>query len=217
MLEFLFRFLIILHICTGTLALFASVIAFSTSKWSVWHRRAGIVFFWAMLITSLASIPPAIAHEKWVLMMISVFSFHLTYTGRRYLAFRRKEQPVLFDYVTTVMIAVFGLLLLTVGVPAFVGWMGPWGAAAPGAFGSICLAMAREDYKWYRSDQHQPKLALLRHIGRMGGATIAAFTAFLVNVNFFIPGAFAWILPTVIGSFLIARYSRMLRKGERIR
>lgn len=217
MLEFLYRPLILLHIITGSLAMGASIIAFATSKWSTWHKKAGIVFFWSMIITSLASIPPAIASEKWVLLQLSVFSFHLTYTGRRYLAFRRKEEPILIDYLSGGIILLFGVLLLVAGVPAFIKMMGPLGAIAPAAFGLICLSMAREDYQWYTAANRSPKLALKRHIGRMGGATIAAFTAFFVNVNFVLPGGIAWILPTVIGSFLIAWFMRRLRLGQPIR
>lgn len=217
MLEFLYRPLIILHIITGSLAMGASIIAFATSKWSTWHKKAGVVFFWSMLITSVASVPPAIVSEKWVLLLLSVFSFHLTYTGRRYLAFRRKEQPALFDYLTSIMILVFGVLLFAMGIPFFVKYMGLFGAIAPAAFGIICLSMAREDYQWYVGVDQSPKLALRRHIGRMGGASIAAFTAFFVNVNFVLPGSVAWILPTVVGAFLIAKYMRKLRLGEPIR
>lgn len=217
MLELLYRPLIILHIITGLMAMGASLVAFSTSKWSHWHKKAGTVFFVTMLITSLASIPSGIAHEKWALVMLCVFSFHLTYSGKRYLAFRRQEQPTYLDYTSSIMILVFGILLLAVGIPAFVSGMGPMGAIAPAAFGFISISMAREDYQWYRDINRSAKLALRRHIGRMGGATIAVFTAFFVNVNFVIPSSIAWIIPTVLGSFLIAFFMRKLRLGQPIR
>ncbi len=217
MLELLYRPLIILHIITGLIAMGASLVAFSTSKWSHWHKKAGTVFFVTMLITSLASIPSGIAHEKWALVMLCVFSFHLTYSGKRYLAFRRKEQPTLLDYSSSVMIFVFGILLLAIGVPTFIGNMGPLGAIAPAAFGIISISIAREDYQWYRDIDRSAKLALRRHIGRMGGATIAVFTAFFVNVNFVIPSSIAWIIPTVLGGFLIAFFMRKLRLDQPIR
>ena len=217
MLELLYRPLIILHIITGLLAMGASLVAFATSKWSHWHKKAGTIFFVTMLITSLASIPPGMAHGRWVLVMLSVFSFHLTYSGKRYLAFRRQEQPTLIDYTSSGMILIFGALLLVVGIPVFISTIGPLGAIAPAAFGIISISMAREDYQWYRNINRSAKLALRRHIGRMGGATIAVFTAFFVNVNFVIPSSIAWIIPTVLGGFLIALFLRKLRLDQPIR
>ena len=95
--------------------------------------------------------------------------------------------------------------------------MGPLGAIAPLAFGLICISMAKEDFQWYRQKKVDCTLALKRHIGRMGGASISAFTAFFVNVNFVIPGGLAWILPTVVGSFLIAYFMRKVRTRQVIR
>ncbi len=217
MLELLYRPLIILHIFTGTIALVSSLLAFSTSKWSNAHRYAGVVFFWSMLITSLASIPPALISGKLVLFLLSVFSFHLTYSGRRYLAFRRGGRAQWLDYGSSVMVLIFGLLLWGFGIPVFYQNMGIWGAIAPLLFGWVSVSMAKEDFQWFRGKDNCPKLALKRHIGRMGGATISAFTAFLVNVNFVLPGGIAWILPTLLGSFLIAYFMRKVSQNQPIR
>ena len=75
------------------------------------HRYAGIVFYWTMLITAVSSIMPAISSGKWVLLLLAVFSFHLTYTGRRYLKFRQGGSPNRVDYLTSGAIILFGLLI----------------------------------------------------------------------------------------------------------
>ncbi len=217
MLELLYRPLLFVHVACGTAALLASILAFSASKWSTLHRYAGIVFYWTMLITAVSSVMPAITSGKWVLLLLAVFSFHLTYTGRRYLKFRQGGIPNRIDYLASGAIILFGLLIWGMGIPVFYKNMGAMGAIAPLAFGLICIAMAREDFKWYGKREGGSNLALRRHIGRMGGASISAFTAFFVNVNFVVPGALAWILPTVIGSFLIAYYMRKLRTKQAIR
>lgn len=217
MLELLYRPLILLHIFTGTVALVASLIAFGASKWSKAHRYAGVIFFWSMLITSVASVPPAIVSGKWVLFLLSIFSFHLTYSGRRFLNFHRGEKAHAGDYFISSLAVAYGLLLWGIGVPVFYQYMGTLGMIAPFLFGLISLSMAWEDFQWYRGKDNCPKLALRRHIGRMGGATISAFTAFFVNVNFVLPGGIAWILPTVLGAVLIARFSRKVRQDQPIR
>lgn len=217
MLELLYRPLIILHILTGTIAMGASIIAFGASKWSKTHKYAGLAFFWSMLITAIASIPPAITSEKWVLLLLSVFSFHLAYSGKRFLNFRRGESAHMGDYLVSGLAVVYGILLWGFGVPFFYQHMGILGAIAPFVFGLISLAMAREDFQWYEGQNQCAKLALRRHIGRMGGATISVFTAFFVNVNFVLPGGIAWILPTVLGAVLIARFSGKVQRDQPIR
>ncbi|MEL6832684.1 MAG: hypothetical protein AAFP77_06820 [Bacteroidota bacterium] len=217
MLDLLYRPLLFLHILAGTLALVCSIIAFASSKWSKLHRVAGAIFFWSMLFTAVSSVPPAIHSNKWVLLLVAVFSFHLTYSGRRYIQFRQGKKANFIDYTISGLAVVFGLLLWGYGVPVFYKAMGVMGASAPFAFGFLSMMMAKEDFQWYLGKNASPKLALRRHIGRMGGATIAAFTAFFVNVNFVVPGGLAWILPTVLGSFLIAYYTRKLRLNRPIR
>jgi uncharacterized membrane protein len=211
MLELIYRPLVMLHVFTGTLALIASVVAFATVKGSRSHNRSGQVFYLSMLITSLASLPTAVHSGKWVLFFLAIFCYYLTFTGKRYLSFRRGAAPNGLDYVTSGGMVVFGLLLMVVGVPFFYANMGMMGALAPIAFGLIGIGGAREDYFWYTKRKQDPKVALKLHIGRMGGASISAFTAFLVNVNTIIPGGMAWLIPTIIGSFLIAYHQRKLR------
>lgn len=217
MLDLVYRPLLFLHVLAGTLALVASVIAFGSSKWSKVHRYAGLIFFWSMLFTAVSSIPPAITSGKWVLLLIAVFSFHLTYSGGRYIQFRRGEKQHKGDYLISGIAVVFGLMLWGFGIPVFYRSMGILGALAPFMFGLLSIRMAQEDFKWYRGTDNSPKLALRRHIGRMGGAAISAFTAFFVNVNFVVPGGLAWILPTALGSFLIAYYVRKVRLNRPIR
>lgn len=217
MLEMLYRPLLILHVSCGTLALLASIIAFSASKWSTTHRYAGILFYWSMLITAASSVFPAITSGKWFLLLLAVFSFHLTYTGRRYLKFRQGGSIHLFDYLASGAILLFGLLIWALGIPVFYKNMGLLGGIAPLFFGLVCISMAREDYRWYQQKEKDDTLALKRHIGRMGGASISAFTAFFVNVNFVVSGALAWILPTVVGSFLIAYFIRKVNNRQAIR
>ena len=217
MLDLLYRPLLFLHILTGTLALVCSLVAFAASKWSRTHRIAGIIFYWSMLFTSISSVPPAIASGKWILLLIAVFSFHLTYSGRRYLLFRRGIKAGAFDYTISGLATIFGLLLWGFGIPIFYSNMGVMGASAPFAFGFVSILMAKEDFQWYLGKDNSAKLGLRRHIGRMGGASIAAFTAFFVNVNFVVPGGLAWILPTAVGCFLMAYFTRKLRLNQPIR
>lgn len=209
--ELLYHSLVFIHILAGSSALLASVVAFATPKGNRGHRLGGRVFFWSMIVTGLGALQPALYSGKLVLLYLAVFSLHLTITGRRYLQFRRGRPPHWSDYALMGAMLLFAGLLLLDGIPTFVRAMGWVGALAPAAFAFISLGMVWEDWKWLNGREGSPRQALRQHISRMGGASIAAFTAFFVNANSLLPGALAWLLPTVIGTFLIVYHQRRLR------
>ena len=67
------------------------------------------------------------------------------------------------------------------------------------------------EYKAYTGKVSDKLYGLKNHIGRMTGAYIAAFTAFLVINNTFLPQVLAWSLPGIIGGIFIGRTLRKLR------
>jgi hypothetical protein len=67
-------------------------------------------------------------------------------------------------------------------------------------FGSIMLGFALMDV----IRPLEGKKIVVRHGGRIGGAYIATITAFIVVNNHFLPPLVAWLLPTAVGSPLIA-------------
>ena len=77
-------------------------------------------------------------------------------------------------------------------------------------FGTLLLGFSSFDF--FR--KKLPANPYILHAGRIGGAYIAAVTAFLV-VNFsFLPPLLVWLAPTLVGSAAIALSIRKLvRKG----
>lgn len=75
-------------------------------------------------------------------------------------------------------------------------------------FGFISISMAYQDFKNYQGRNSNKNFWLLVHIQRMMGSYIAAMTAFIVVNNTILPGIVAWLLPTVIVTPLIFKWSR---------
>ena len=79
-------------------------------------------------------------------------------------------------------------------------------------FGVLSFRMCYIDYKGYTNKVTDTLYGLKNHIGRMTGSYIAAFTAFLVVNNTFLPPILAWSLPGLIGGLFISRTIRKFNK-----
>ncbi|MBV9436311.1 MAG: DUF2306 domain-containing protein, partial [Acidobacteria bacterium] len=73
--------LLIVHICGGTLALFAGTAAMTFRKGSYWHRQAGSVFVGAMLVMSLAAAYMAALKHDPANLSGGILTFYLILTG----------------------------------------------------------------------------------------------------------------------------------------
>lgn len=199
------QILLIIHIAAGSLALLSGGIAAFAAKGSKLHTRLGRVFAIAMLVTALVAIALSIIHPNTFLLAIGFFTLYLTGSGwlwaLRIPLNRRAKLGRYFGY--------YGL-----GTAAYM----LFAAYRPGyinvvllVFASILLSMAAFDA--FRKTT--PKTPLALHGARMGGAYIAAFTAFVVvNIDL---GLWGWLAPTAVGSPLISlgiwRFNK--RKAEK--
>jgi len=68
--------------------------------------------------------------------------------------------------------------------------------------------MVRSDFLNFRGNTELANTWMIVHIQRIIGAYIAALTAFLVVNNQILPGYVAWLLPTIIFTPVIIKYSR---------
>jgi hypothetical protein len=79
-------------------------------------------------------------------------------------------------------------------------------------FGSLSLLFVSQDFKNYTNKTMVKNYWLIGHLQRMIGCFIAALTAFLVvNAKYLpeqIPGFLYWLLPTIILTPLIVKWSR---------
>jgi len=207
--------IIAIHALLGGVALVAGTLALATKKGARPHVLSGRIFFWAMLVSALLAISISWlpGHENRFLFAIGLFTTYLILSGYRALALRGKTYAKLGDWVLSGSMSLIGIGMLVYGVSLL--------KASPSAgliqlvFGSLGLIFGLQDIRFYRQqDKAAPATWLRRHLGRMCGGYIAAFTAFLV-VNEVLPSLWAFLAPTLVGSFFIAYWIRRVRLGKR--
>jgi uncharacterized membrane protein len=212
--EKILSLMLVLHIAGGTIALISGLVAMLTAKGSKLHRLAGKIYFNGMTAVFVGALILAIGHHKDFLLMVGFFSYYLTVRGYRVLFLKKLSQgqkPVLIDWAIISVSAIFiialfgwGIWALTLGVG-----MGVTGIV----FGTIGSVFLFQDVKSFIRPPKEKMHWWFTHIGSMAGSYISAVTAFVV-VNIQLPqyNWVLWVLPTAIGSVLIARTIRKYKK-----
>ena len=182
--------MLMIHIISGFAALFFGAVAILTRKGKGAHIRAGRTYFWSMILVSVSAIYLALANAIPFLFLIAVLSYYLTWSGYKAIHWKNKSLPAVvfwFDVVVMHLVALFG---------------------------TGTLIFSGEDLLlFYRKPKRSKFLWMYTHIGRMMGAYIATFTAFLVvNAQFFPSPMVTWLAPTVFGTPVIFYWIRRYRK-----
>lgn len=208
----LIKLIIFSHVAAGMVSLVAAPVAMAVSKGGVAHRFAGKIFFWSMVWIFLTAIVLGIVHWKPFLLMVSVLSFYLVYSGYRTLYQKQVvigKNVLWYDWAIAGACGMFMLSFLSWGV--YQVWHGSISVLliffSMGGFYSIWAEVKR-----YRTQSAIKHGWLFNHIGRMVGGFIAALTAFSTNVLTFMPALWQWLWPTLIGTPLIICWIRTYRK-----
>ncbi|GDX47815.1 hypothetical protein LBMAG25_06330 [Bacteroidota bacterium] len=196
--EQLYPYILFAHILSGGASLMAGLVALTTTKGRRLHKVSGKTYLGFMLLAVIAALVMCSLKPNSFLFSIGVFTLYMMFTGWRALH-NRKFIALWFDWVACIAAMITG------------AWMIAQLEIVLIIFGSITVLMGLQDYiLFYRSRSIPPKKVnwLQMHIGRMTGSYIATTTAFLVvNVQikpYWVP----WLLPTVLGSLVIAYFMR---------
>lgn len=197
------QILLFMHIAFGSLALIIGTVAAATRKGSKTHIRTGLVFVVAMGVTAITAFVLSIIRPNPFLFGIACFTAYLVSSGwvwarKKPINTRVKQaRMIAFPSIVAAIYMLYtsynagsvNLVLLT--------------------FGSILALMSLPD----ALRRKRPKSTVRLHGGRMGGAYIAAFTAFLtVNLDW---GLWVWLGPTVVGAPLIYLAQRQFELKRR--
>lgn len=204
----LYDVILVIHIFAGTLALVAGPIPMFSAKGGPTHRKWGLVYFTAMVVTTVAALVLAILRSDILLLAIAVFSFFLVFRGLR--AVRRLRGMPLggWDMLVAGACLLFSVGLFAFGLPP-VG--GAWNVPAL-FFGVIGTRVAIEQVRALRAPDEADWLDV--HLKSMGGGYVATVTAaLLVNVQF-LPSTLVFIAPTLVGTLLLLRASRKYARRQ---
>jgi hypothetical protein len=209
----LYGVLLVVHIVAGVVSLFSAALAIA-AKNLAWKHQVHIVsgrfFAVAMALIFVTALPMSLLKFNLFLLLVSIFSFYLMLMGWLYAVDRQGQH-------TRTMLAVSSLMLLTSLVMLGYGvWQFVLGKFAIPliAFGGIGLFLARLDWRFAKQGDLKGKARLAQHLTQMIGATIAAITAFLVNVvrleGFW--GVVTWLAPTLVLVPVLIRSARNVQR-----
>lgn len=205
---------LVIHIIAGFTALVVGVFAFASSKGGKLHRVSGKIYVVSMLAVAFTSFVMALIHYNPFLFMVGVFTLYMTITGYRGLGRKQRKQSKTLDWALIVFSALMASYML---VKIFS--QGSLGGFMPVVivFAVTLMAYILRDIQIFTGRiKMSANKWLLYHIGRISGAYIATFTAFLVTNVKTDPVYIAWLLPTVIGAFVIAYFQRKYKVKARV-
>jgi len=211
--ENVIKILIYIHAFFGGVGLITGLGSIIVKKGSEPHKKMGKLFSIGMLVSSLLSLVISCLpqHENTFFFLIGLFTIYLVLAGNRALTFKMKSDAdwkdqwisgtMLFSSVVMLIIGAYGIFHQNEMRVLFL------------FFGGFGLLMSIQDFRFYRHSD-KPKNSWLRlHIGKMVGALIASFTAFIV-AGLGMANLISWMLPTVIGTLYIFYWKRKINHNK---
>jgi hypothetical protein len=198
--EISYKIFLAIHILSGFTALLTGFIAIVSQKGKKLHKVTGLTFFIGMIMVCVSAILISLMKENRFLLHIGIFSFYLVYSGYRSVK-NKSLNPSVIDFVLLLTAFLNCLAMVLSGQLVLI------------VFGVLGASLVAQDAKLFYDIIKQIEILknkwLLRHIGMMLGGYIATFTAFLVvNVSLESLPWLPWLLPTIIGTPLIAYWTR---------
>ncbi|WP_233244197.1 DUF2306 domain-containing protein [Brumimicrobium oceani] len=174
------------------------------------HRKSGLVFFYAMVISALSALLIAILpnHESPFLFAVGVFSLYFVVVGKRALKFKFKNPNLLFDKSIALIMIITSVLMII--LPVFLYQKVN---IVLSVFGIVGVFSAIKNLRAYKNPERLRKGWLKMHLGNIMGAYISAATAFVV-VNQFFPSFYGWFIPGIIGGFFIAYWTKRVESQK---
>jgi uncharacterized membrane protein len=212
----LFKIVLVLHILSGFTSLLLGTVVLIRKKGDRIHKRIGLIFTAAMVSTGLCAFYLSYVHPNLFLFIVGVFTIYLAVSGYRMIQLKNAhlgQKPQLGDALLTIAMLICSALFYYIGI-RYVLAKQVFGIVFL-LFGSASLRLCYIEYKAYTGKVTDTLYGFKNHIGRMTGAYIAAFTAFIVVNNTFLPDVVAWSLPGIIGGIFISRSIQKLKSNPK--
>jgi hypothetical protein len=208
------RAIVLFHIVAGTIVLIVAPIALITLKGGRKHRRAGSAFAFAMGVVLFTAAFMWQAKGHVFLLVLDVVCAYLVFEGFRVIARRRRNArdraADRIDLAAAALILLCSIALVAIALIAKTPLMRDIAGILIG-LAAIAATFAILDLRAVAARVQTRLGSLLLHISAMMAAYISAVTAFCV-INFHgVPMSLRWIVPSLIGSTIIAYFSMQYR------
>tara|TARA_B110000014_G_C20107796_1_gene582891 strand:- start:1368 stop:2015 length:648 start_codon:yes stop_codon:yes gene_type:complete len=195
-----------IHAPMGGVSLLAGSVAIIAKKGGEIHKKAGLIFYYAMLISALTAFVISVMpnHESTFLFSVGLFSTYFLLGGYRSLKLKNKKQNIFIDQIIALIMIITGIVMIiypiilykSIDIVLFI-------------FGIVVISFGIRDIRLFQNKELLQDKWLKLHIGKMTGGYIASISAFFV-VNQFLPYLYNWFLPGIIGSIYIAYWIRKI-------
>ena len=204
------KILIYIHAFFGGIGLITGLGSVIVKKGGEPHKRMGKLFSIGMLVSALISLVVASLpnHENTFFFLIGLFTIYLVLVGNRALTFKVKKDADWKDQLISGVMLLSSVMMVLNGVYDLFNHADK--AVLFLFFGGFGLLMSIQDFRFYRKSENVKTTWLRLHIGKMVGALIASFTAFIV-AGLGIANLISWMLPTVIGTIYIFYWKRKIK------
>ena len=215
-----FKVFLILHIISGSVGLLFGLLNILRPKGDKSHRQIGKIFFLSMLVAGISSLVLSLIHPNYFLFMVGVFTLYMVGSGQRYLSHKQHDKihSKGIDWVLTIFMLIAGVLFVGIGILTILK-SNLFGIVFI-TFGCLGLLFVWQDIHNFNGKSAIKNYGLICHLQRMTGGFIAALTAFIVvNAKCFpeqIPGFVYWLLPTIIFTPLIIKWSSKYEVKKKI-
>ncbi|MEO7314461.1 MAG: hypothetical protein ABIW47_04710 [Ginsengibacter sp.] len=211
-LEQIIKILIYFHAFFGGIGLITGTISICGKKGGINHKKAGKIFSYSMIISSLISLIVARMpnHGNLFLFLIGIFTIYMVLAGNAALTFKstNKLQANNLDKTISGIMLVISIIMIVMGTVGIIQKIN--NSILYVFFGSFGVLLTIKDFQTFKRITQNRNAWIKSHIGRMVGALIASVTAFLVaGLN--IGTVLVWILPTILGVPYIIYWSRKFK------
>lgn len=207
------RILIYIHAFFGGLGLITGMLSILVKKGAINHKKAGKVFSYSMVISSVISLFIARMphHENLFLFLIGIFTVYMVLSGNRALTLKSKTK----SKADTIDKSISGAMLLTSIIMLVIGTIGMVHRIDNSIlyvfFGCFGVLMTFKDFQTFKTFTKNKNAWIKSHIGRMVGALIASVTAFMV-AGLHIGTTLVWMTPTILGTVYIVYWTIKFNK-----
>jgi len=205
-----------IHGLSGIIVFIIGLLQILLKKGGKIHRYLGLTYVaaWTSLVVTGGFI------GSYMILLLGIFGFYFVLSGYRF-AKLKKMPAQLFDKVLIIVGILVGVWILVSAARLFIAGNVNFGIIFT-VFGVLFTSITVKDYQQFILKQKKDKLFGLKqywyfeHFGRMYISYIAALTAFSALQNVFGIVVLNWLLPTVLGTILIAVTKRYYIKEFKI-
>lgn len=204
------KFFIVIHAGFGAIALVAGFISMIAKKGFQVHKKSGLIFYYAMLISTIIAMVIAFLpnHESPFLFAVGIFSMYFILTGKRALKFKQINPNLQTDIWISIIMILIGILMIFLPVILL-----KHVNIILCVFATVGIGFSVRDLNLYKNPEKLKNGWLKLHLVKMIGAYISATTAFVV-VNEFFPSYYGWFIPGIVGGFIITYWIRKLNRQK---